>query len=260
MTAVTGPAAASADSQALAHLRSADPVIARVIDAHPDFDPRGWLRELPAMDSFGALIFMVTGQQLSVRSAARILSRIQDLSGGRLPSPAVMLAADPGELLKTGLSRRKVATLRAVADKFADGSLSDGELRRLSDEEILDRLTAIPGIGPWTVHGLLIIALDRADVVLPGDLALRKAIRRSYQLDHLPSQQEVLQIAEPWRPYRSLATAYLFQVALEDPGAPLSVQDGGIPGLAAHHGAAAFLLAQPVDADRDGDDERRVLA
>jgi DNA-3-methyladenine glycosylase II len=220
MTAMTDPGAASADGQALAYLRSADPVLARVIDAHAGFDPRGWLRELPAMDTFGALIFMVTGQQLSVRSAARILGRVQDLFGGRLPSPAALLAADPGELLKTGLSRRKVATLRTVAAKFADGSLSDGELRRLSDEEILDRLTAISGIGPWTVHGTLIIALDRADVVLPGDLALRKAIKRSYLLDHLPSQQEVLQIAEPWRPYRSLATAYLFQVALEDPGAP----------------------------------------
>ena len=223
MSAVTD-AAASGDSQALAYLRSADPVLARVIDAHDDFDARSWLRELPAMDSFGALIFMVTGQQLSVRSAGRILARIQDLFGGQLPSPAALLATGPNELLKTGLSRRKVATLRSVAEKFDDGSLSDDRLRRLSDEEILDRLTAITGIGPWTVHGMLIIALDRADVVLPGDLALRKAIRHSYQLDHLPSQQEVLSIAEPWRPYRSLATAYLFQVALDDPGAPLPVR------------------------------------
>ena len=212
MTAEPDPAAASADSEALAHLRGADPVLAQVIDAHAGFDARGWLRELPAMDAFGALIFMVTGQQLSVRSAARILGRIQDLFSGRLPSPDALLAADPGELLTTGLSRRKVATLRTVAAQFADGSLSDDELRRLPDDEILDRLTAISGIGPWTVHGMLIIAFDRADVVLPGDLALRKAIRASYQLDHLPSQQEVLQIAEPWRPYRSLATAYLFQV------------------------------------------------
>ena len=216
MTAMTDPGAPSADGRALAHLRSADPVLARVIDAHPGFDPRGWLRDRPAMDAFGALIFMVTGQQLSVRSAARILGRVQDLSGGRMPAPAELLAADQGELLKTGLSRRKVATLHAVAGEFADGSLSEEGLRRLSDEEILDRLTAIPGIGPWTVHGMLILALDRADVVLPGDLALRKAIKRTYLLDHLPTQQEVLQIAEPWRPYRSLATAYLFQVALDD--------------------------------------------
>ncbi len=232
MSAVTDSAAASADARALAHLRGADPVLAGVIDAHAGFDPRGWLRELPAMDSFGALIFMVTGQQLSVRSAARILGRIQDRFGGRLPSPAALLAADPGELLGTGLSRRKVATLRTVAGRFADGSLSDDALRRLPDDEILDRLTAISGIGPWTVHGMLIIALDRADVVLPGDLALRKAIRRSYGLDHLPSQQEVLQIAEPWRPYRSMATAYLFQVALDEPGAPRPDGGGAIPARA----------------------------
>jgi DNA-3-methyladenine glycosylase II len=224
MTAVTNSAEANDLGPALAHLRRADPVLAGVIDAHAGFDPRAWLRELPAMDPFGALIFMVTGQQLSVRSAARILGRIQDLFGGQLPSPAALLGADPADLLKTGLSRRKVATLRAVADQFAAGSLSDDALRRMSDQDILDRLTTIPGIGPWTVHGMLIIALDRADVVLPGDLALRKAIKRSYQLDHLPSQDEVVRIAEPWRPYRSVATAYLFQVAIEDPAVARQAQ------------------------------------
>ena len=81
----------------------------------------------------------------------------------------------------------------------------------MSDQDIEALLTAIPGIGPWTVHGMLIIALSRPDVVLPGDLALRKVIRQTYHLDHLPSQDEVLRIAEPWRPYRSLATAYPFQ-------------------------------------------------
>lgn len=235
MTAATDPAEANDLGPALAHLRGADPVLARVIDAHPGFDPRAWLRELPAMDPFGALIFMVTGQQLSVRSAGRILGRIQDLFGGRLPSPAELLAADPGDLLTTGLSRRKVATLRAVAAQFAAGSLSDGALRRMSDQEILDRLTAIPGIGPWTVHGFLIVALDRADVVLPGDLALRKSIQRSYRLDHLPSQDEVLRIAEPWRPYRSMATAYLFQVALSGPALARQAQSQA-GALRADHG------------------------
>ena len=71
-------------------------------------------------------------------------------------------------------------------------------------------LTAIPGIGPWTVQGALIIAFQREDVVLPGDLALRKAVQAAYQLDHLPSQQEVSDIAEKWRPYRTLATFYLY--------------------------------------------------
>ena len=81
-------------------------------------------------------------------------------------------------------------------------------------------LTAIPGIGPWTVQGALIIALGREDVVLPGDLALRKAVQAAYQLGHLPSQQEVLDIAEKWRPYRSLATSYLFSAAFEPAEAP----------------------------------------
>ena len=90
----------------------------------------------------------------------------------------------------------------------------------LSDDDLVAELTAIPGIGPWTVQGALIIALQREDVVLPGDLALRKAVQAAYQLDHLPSQQEVLAIAEKWRPYRSLATSYLFSAAFERTDAP----------------------------------------
>jgi DNA-3-methyladenine glycosylase II len=206
------PPVGTTEDQALAHLRHADPVRGRLIGSRPDLDPRAWLKNWPAMDAFGALIFQVAGQQLSVVATRRILGRLEDLFGGRLPSAAELLAADPAAVRATGLSGRKVATLRAVAERFADGSLSDDVLRGLTDDEVMERLTAIPGIGPWTVHGFLIIALDRTDVVLPGDLALRKSIQRAYQLDHLPSQQEVLQIAEPWRPYRSLGTAYLFQV------------------------------------------------
>ena len=85
--------------------------------------------------------------------------------------------------------------------------------RPLPDDELMTELTAISGIGPWTVQGALLIALQREDVVLPGDLALRKAIQAVYRLDHLPNQQEVLAIAEKWRPYRSLATSYLFSAA-----------------------------------------------
>ena len=85
----------------------------------------------------------------------------------------------------------------------------------MPDDEIIAELTAVPGIGPWTAQGALLVALGREDVVLPGDLALRKAVQANYQLDHLPSQQEVLAIAEKWRPYRSLATSYLFSAAFE---------------------------------------------
>jgi len=200
---------------ALRQLRMADPVLARLIDAHPSFDSRAWLADLPPMDAFGALIFQVIGQQLSVQATRGILRRIQDRFGGRLPAPGELLAVAPDDLHQIGLSRRKVATLRDLAQRFADGRLSGEQLGRLSDAEIETRLTAIPGIGPWTVHGFLIIALDRQDVVLAGDLALRKIIQDTYQLGHLPSQDEVLGLAERWRPYRSLATSYLFQAAFD---------------------------------------------
>jgi DNA-3-methyladenine glycosylase II len=88
-------------------------------------------------------------------------------------------------------------------------------LSRLPDDEFIAVLTGIPGIGPWTAQGALLIALQREDVVLQGDLALRKAVQRAYELDRLPSQQEVLTVAERWRPYRSLATSYLFSAAFD---------------------------------------------
>ena len=150
------------------------------------------------------------GQQLSVVATRRILDRVQDAFGGALPTPSAARSAGEAAFVAAGMSRRKAATVAAIAAAFEDGSLSERRFASQSDEEIEAELTAIPGVGPWTVHGFLIIALDRPDVVLPGDLALRRAIRGGYGLDHLPTQDEVLALAEPWRPYRSLASAYLF--------------------------------------------------
>ena len=207
--------------QARSYLRTADPVLARLIDDRPAFDPRAWLAQLPPMDLYGALLFQVTGQQLSVPSTRRILARIEALFGGHLPSATELLGVDPGKLREAGLSWRKVSTLRDLAERLSDGRLDTEVLSSLPDDEIMAELTAIPGIGPWTVQGALLIALQREDVVLPGDLALRKAIQAAYQLDHLPTQQEVLAIAEKWRPYRSLATSYLFSAAFERAEAPV---------------------------------------
>jgi DNA-3-methyladenine glycosylase II len=173
------------------------------------------------MDLYGALLFQVVGQQLSVAATRRILARIEALFGGHLPSPTELLGVDPGKLREAGLSWRKVSTLRDLAERLSDGRLDTEVLSSLPDDEIMAELTAIPGIGPWTVQGALLIALQREDVVLPGDLALRKAIQAAYQLDHLPTQEEVLAIAEKWRPYRSLATSYLFSAAFERTDAPV---------------------------------------
>jgi DNA-3-methyladenine glycosylase II len=208
-------AAALADPTAVAYLRKADPMMAQLIDARPDFRPRSWMQELPPLDAFGTLIFQVVGQQLSVSATRTILSRIEQRFGGRLPSPAELLAGDPQALRDSGLSARKGATLRAVAERFVDGRLSDASLASMTDEEVEAVLTEVSGIGTWTAHGFLLVALDRPDVFLSNDLALRHAVQRGYGFDHLPTEAEMVQLAEGWRPYRSLAVSYLFASAYE---------------------------------------------
>lgn len=192
------------------HLREADPVLATLIDKHPDFDPRAWMTGLPKMDAFGALLFQIVGQQLSVIATRAIVARLRALFGGNLPTPHEILEADPEAIRGAGLSHRKVETMRSLAERFVTGEFSDEMFRQSSDEEIEAALTTISGIGPWTVRGFLIVALDRPDVVPLGDLALRRAVRSVYGLAQMPTQQEMQQLAERWRPYRSLAVMYLF--------------------------------------------------
>ena len=196
---------AVADRQASEYLRQADPVLGRLIDARPDFRPRAWMDELPPLDAFGTLIFQVAGQQLSVRATRTILARLEAQFGGRLPSPAELLATDPQVIRDVGLSFRKGVTLRALAERFVDGRFSDEDFARMTDDEVEAVLTEVPGIGPWTARGFLLVALDRPDVFLSGDLALRRAIQRAYGFDHLPTQDEVAQVSDRWRPYGSLA-------------------------------------------------------
>src|SRR5256714_4304207 len=124
-----------ADRTAREFLRNADPVLARLIDARPDFRPRAWMDELPRLDAFGTLIFQVAGQQLSVRATRTIVSRIEEHFGGRLPSPAELLAADPHVLRASGLSARKGETLRALAERFVDGRLGDEVFSQMTDDE-----------------------------------------------------------------------------------------------------------------------------
>src|SRR6476661_2587315 len=199
-----------ADRKAREFLRKADPTLARIIDANPGFRPRAWVDELPRLDAFGTLIFQIAGQQLSVASTRAIISHLQDHFGGHMPSAAELLAADPKVLRESGFSIRKGQTLRALAERFVDGRLSDKALARMTDEEVEATLTEVSGIGLWTARGFLLVALDRPDVFLSGDLALRRAIQRAYGFDHLPTDDEVTQVSDRWRPYRSLAVSYLF--------------------------------------------------
>jgi DNA-3-methyladenine glycosylase II len=202
--------AAVADPEARELLRKADPVLARLIDARPGFRPRAWMDELPPLDAFGTLVFQVAGQQLSVRSTRAIISRLEQHFGGHMPSPAELLVADPKVLRDSGFSARKSATLRVIAERFLDGRLSEEAFASMTDEEVEAALTDVPGIGPWTARGFLLVALNRPDVFLSGDLALRRTIEREYAFDHLPTEDDLVQLSDRWRPYRSLAVSYLF--------------------------------------------------
>ena len=205
-----------ADPRAREFLRKADPVLGELIDARPDFRPRAWLDELPPLDAFGTLVFQVAGQQLSVASTRAIVRRLEERFGGHMPSAAELLAADPKALRDSGFSARKGQTLRALAERFVDGRLSEKALARMSDDEVEGALTEVPGIGLWTARGFLLVALNRPDVFLSGDLALRRAIERAYGFDHLPTEDEVAQVSDRWRPYRSLAVSYLFASEYQD--------------------------------------------
>jgi DNA-3-methyladenine glycosylase II len=156
--------AAIADPGAREFLRQADPVLARLIDARPDFRPRAWLDELPPLDAFGTLVFQVAGQQLSVASTRAIISHLRERFGGQMPAPAELLAANPQVLRESGFSARKGQTLRALAERFVDGRLSDEALSRMTDEEVEATLIEVPGIGLWTARGFVLVALDRPDV------------------------------------------------------------------------------------------------
>jgi DNA-3-methyladenine glycosylase II len=205
-----------ADPKAREYLRKADPVLARLIDEHPDFRPRAWTDELPPFDAFGTLVFQVAGQQLSVASTRAIIRHLEERFGGHMPSAQELLAADPQVLREAGFSARKGQTLRALAERFVDGRLSDKALAKMSDEEIEAALTEVSGIGLWTARGFLLVALDRPDVFLSGDLALRRAIQKAYGFDHLPTEDEVAEVSDRWRPYRSLAVSYLFASEYQD--------------------------------------------
>jgi DNA-3-methyladenine glycosylase II len=208
--------AAVADPEAREFLREADPVLAQLIDARPDFRPRAWLDELPPLGAFGTLVFQVAGQQLSVASTRAIIGHLEERFGGHMPSAAELLAADLQVLRDSGFSARKGQTLRDLAERFVDGRLSEKAFARMSDAEVEAALTEVPGIGLWTARGFLLVALNRPDVFLSGDLALRRAIQRAYGFDHLPTEDEVAEVSDRWRPYRSLAVSYLFASEYQD--------------------------------------------
>jgi DNA-3-methyladenine glycosylase II len=192
------------------HLRRKDPVMRELIKRLGKLDMEARRRGRPA-DAYGALLRSIVGQQLSTKAARSIYERVTALFGGKTPSPEELLAYDPEELRGAGLSRAKVDYMRSLAEHVIDGSLELDRLNELSDEEIIAELTAVKGLGVWTAHMFLIFHLQRPDVLPVGDLGVRNAARQVYGLDELPKPAELEAIGEPWRPYRSLASLYLWR-------------------------------------------------
>ena len=192
------------------HLRAADPVLRAVIDEVGALgDPRAGR---PA-DHYGALVRSIVGQQLSTKAARAIYTRLTERYGGRTPTPQEVLADDPDELrAAAGLSRAKVRYLRSLAEHVLAGELE--RLDELPDEEVIAELVAVKGIGEWSAHMFLMFQLQRPDVLAVGDLGIRKAVMLRYGLPELPDAATMERIAEPWRPYRTLACRYLWR-ALE---------------------------------------------
>jgi DNA-3-methyladenine glycosylase II len=209
--AEAGASGLSEQAVALAHLRAADPVLRAVIDS-VGFEGLEDNRRARPEDHYGALVRSIVGQQLSTKAARAIFGRLIDRFGGRTPTPAEVLADDPDELrLAAGLSHAKVRFLRSLAEYVLDGSLDLDGLDALPDDQVIAELVTVNGIGPWSAHMFLMFHLGRPDVLAVGDLGIRRAMMVHFGLPALPGPADMELIAEPWRPYRTLACMYLWR-------------------------------------------------
>ena len=183
----------------------ADPIIGRIVKDLGPTDLRR--RGTPYQSLFRALLY----QQLAGAAAAAIERRLLALFAGRVPEPAELLATSPDTLRSVGLSRQKASYMHSLAEHFAAGAISNRAIGRMADEAVIEHVTQIKGIGRWTADMLLMFSLGRPDVLPVGDLGVQKAVEDLYQLDKLPDPATMTAIAEPWRPYRSVASWYLWR-------------------------------------------------
>jgi DNA-3-methyladenine glycosylase II len=187
--------------QALPVLRR-DPVMAELVDRHDPYREPDWTE-------YERLCISIINQQLSTASAAAVRERTFDVLGGEV-TPETVLAAEEADLREAGLSRQKVAYVRNAAMAFQENDYTREGLSERSNEEVVDLLTEITGIGEWTARMYLLFVLERPDVLPLGDLAVRRAITDLYGNGEELSRAEMREIADRWRPYRSVATRYLW--------------------------------------------------
>ena len=199
--------------KAILHLKKSDPVMRRLIES---VGP-GSIEYNPP--DFATMARCIVAQQLSGKVADTIYNRLEAAAtNGRPLTPKALLKLKPVKMRSVGLSQRKTDYIRDLAIKCRDGEVDLNALLASSDAEVMELLTSIKGIGPWTVHMFLIFALRRPDVLPVGDLGIKVAIRNAYELAQLPAPAEVERIAQPWRPYASVASWYLWRSLGDGPG------------------------------------------
>ena len=195
------------------YLKRNDPILARIISSV------GPVKFELDDDHYEAVVGSIIYQQLAGSAARAILNRFKQLYGGRIPSPREYLATDVEKLRGSGLSPQKISYIKDLAERLENGTLDLERLENLPDEEALNQLDAVRGIGRWTAEMYLIFKLGRTDVLPVDDLGLRKAVQKAYRLRKLPTRDRFEQLAEKWHPYSSISTFYLWK-SLEKPEAP----------------------------------------
>ncbi len=190
-----------------------DPVLAALIRKH---GPCG-LAAAQRTDPFSALVRAITGQQLSTKAAATIYGRLVALMPGGVPTPQALAALTDERLRAVGMSRQKGSYFRDLAEKVMSGALPLASLDAMSDEDVITALTQVKGIGRWSAEMFLMFRLHRPDVLPVGDLGIVNAIRSVYRLRKTPTPERILEIGEAWRPYRSVASWYLWRSLDNEP-------------------------------------------
>lgn len=192
---------------AYTHLQKFDPVVGALIQKYPP------CTIMPHTNHYAELIEGIVSQQLSVKAAATIWSRVRAQFNDIAPTPEQLLAADPEQLRACGVSYSKISYMKDLAEHIIDGSLDMTHIANLPNEALITQLTAVKGIGTWSAHMFMIFSLGRLDVLPWGDLGVRKAIMLQYKLSNLPDKAQVEAIATEnnWSPYESVASWYLWK-------------------------------------------------
>lgn len=198
--------------KAILHLKKSDPVLAGLIERVGPY--RIEYRE----PEFETLVRSIVYQQISGKAAATVLDRLLALVPKRKLTPQALLKLTPEQLRSAGLSGQKASYIRDLAEHAKTKRVDFATVGDLTDEDVIEHLTQVKGIGVWTAHMFLIFALRRNDVLPCADLGVRAAIKKAYRLDALPSAQQIEELAIAWRPYCSVATWYLWR-SLDGPAA-----------------------------------------